>query len=235
MGLNANKANPNAGANRVAQPDMDAGVYPARVVQLIDMGIQPQRAHEGKDKPPCQEIMLTYELVDEFMVDEDGEILEDKPRWVSETLPFYGLFADRAKSTQRYYALDPKEDLEGDFAKTVGMACNVTIVINKKGDKVYTNVASIAAMRPKDADKLPALKNDPKVFDLEAPDMAVFNKLPKWIQDKLKGNLGFKGSPLEKALEGEPAAPKEEEKKATPAKKNRQPVVEEDDSDDNPY
>jgi hypothetical protein len=38
--------------------------------------------------------------------------------------------------------------------------------------------------------------------------MDVFNEIPKWLQDKIKSNLNFAGSALEKALGGKPAAAK---------------------------
>lgn len=79
MGLNAKKAA--GGSDRVAQEVLEPGVYPARLVQLIDLGVQPQRPFQGKDKPPAQEIMITYEFTDEFLKDEDGNEIEDKPRW----------------------------------------------------------------------------------------------------------------------------------------------------------
>lgn len=227
MALKAPKGN--SQANRVEQPVLEADVYPARLVQLLDLGLQPQRAYQGQDKPPAQEIMLTYELTDAFMLDEEGNELEDKPRWISETLPFYGLFADKAKSTQRYKAFDPTEAWEGDFSQAVGMPCNVTIVNNQKGEKVYTNVANVAAMSAKKAANLPELKNEAKVFDLDEPDLAVFNSLPKWIQEKIQGNLNYKGSKLE-ALLGGKAPAKEEKPKKAPAK-----PVQEDDEEDNPY
>ena len=160
------------------------------------------------------------------MKDEEGSDIEDKPRWVSETLPFYGLFADKAKSTQRYHAFDPNEDWEGDFSKALGMPCNVTIVNNTVGDKTYDNVATISAMRQRDADRCAELKNPAVAFDLDAPDMNVFNKFPKWIQDKIKGNLNYAGSPLEQKL-GKDAGKKEEPKKE---------VQQQDDDEDNaPY
>lgn len=216
----------NANSKFAPQDPIAPGVYPGRLVQLIDYGLQPQRPYMGKDKPPANEIGLTYELVDEFMKDEDGKDILDKPRWISETLPFFGLFADKAKSTQRYKAFDPTEEWEGDFSKAIGMPINIAVVNNAVGDKVYENVASIAAMRPRDAEKCPPLVNEAKMFDLDNPDMNIFNKFPKWIQDKIKGNLNFKGSPLEKALGGKQAAPaekKKEEPKAAP------------DDDNNPY
>ena len=221
-------AQKNGGAgNRVEQAPIPAGVYPARLVQLIDLGLQAQRPFQGKDKPPVQEIMLTYELVDTFMLDAEGNEQEDKPRWVSETLPLYGLFADKAKSTQRYKTFDPTEQFGGDFTQVVGDPVNVTIVQNVVGDKTYTNVANIGAMRPKDAEKCPALKNPTKIFDVDNPDMEVFAGLPQWIQDKIKANLNFAGSKLEAAVAKAPvkAQPKRDEPKpeAEPAKANNNP------------
>ena len=58
------------------QANIEPGTYPGRLVQLIDFGLQPQRPYMGKDKPPAQEIGLTYELVDEFMKDDDGNDIE---------------------------------------------------------------------------------------------------------------------------------------------------------------
>jgi len=195
--------------NFIPQANIEPGTYPARLVQILDLGLQAQRPYQGKDKPPAREIMLTYELVDCFMLDEKGEELEDKPRWISETLPFFGLYADKAKSTQRYKAFDPTEEHGGDFAALIESPINVTIVNNAVGEKVYDNVATISPMRPKDVDKCPTLKNPPKLFDLDKPSIDVFNALPEWLRDKIKANLEFKGSALDKLLGGkdEPVKP----------------------------
>lgn len=209
MALKAPEGNQNK--KFAPQKNIEAGTYPARLVQLIDYGLQPQKPYLGKDKPPVQEIGLTYELVDEFMKDEEGNDIPDKPRWVSETLPFFGLFADKAKSTQRYKAFDPNEEWKGDFSQAITKPINVTVVNNVVGDKVYDNVATISAMRPKDVEKCAELKNKPIVFDLDNPDIAVFNAFPKWIKEKIQGNLNYKNSKLE-TLVG--SAPKQEEKKA---------------------
>lgn len=211
MALNASKI-PGAGnGERIEQPNLEPGPYPARLVQIIDYGLQPQRPYKGQDKPPAYEIGLTYEFVDEFMVDKEGNPVEDKPRWVSETIPLHNLKADKAKSTQRYMALDPKVEFGGDFTKLIEKPCTVTVVNNPgKDGKVYDNVAIIAGMRPRDADKCPPLVNKSKVFDLSNPDMEVFNALPQWIQDKIKQNLNYEGSPLQKLIGGAPPPKKEE-------------------------
>lgn len=224
MAFNAKQAGNGGSSERIEQPVIEPGLYPARLVQLLDMGLQSQRPFQGKEKPPMQEITLTYELVDVFMVDEDGNDLEDKPRLISETIPFHNLKADKAKSSQRYFAFDPKEEWEGDLSKALGQPINVVLVHNQVGDKVYTNIGSIAAMRPKDAEKCEALKNPTALFSLDEPDMAVFNKLPKWIQEKIQKNLNYSGSPLETTLKGKGAAP---------AKAKEEPKKEE--QEDNPY
>lgn len=177
--------------------------------------------------------MLTYELSDCYMLDEDGKELEDKPRWVSETLPFYGLFADKAKSTARYLAFDPTQAFDGDFSQAVGMACNVTIVNNVVGDKTYSNIGNVASISAKKAAAMEDIKNPTKVFDLDDPDMEVFNALPEWIREKIKGNLNFKGSPLEGLLaKGGEKAKAKEEKAPKADKKAPEP---EDDDENNPY
>lgn len=227
MALNAKSAGNNE--NRTIQKNLEPGNYPARVVQILDLGLQPQRAFKGDPKPPMQEIGLTYELVDEFMKDEDGNDIVDKPRWISEQIPLHNLRADLAKSTKRYNALDPNGVHEGDFSALVDIPCLVTIVNNPSGDKIYDNVAAVGAMRPKDAANCPPLVNPVAVFDLDAPDMEVFGKLPKWLQEKIQGNLNYQGSPLQKILEGGALKAKEEKPKAAPKKDRGVPAV-----DDNP-
>lgn len=200
MGLNASKVENKGGGDKVTQEVIAEGVYPARLVQVLDLGLQAQRPYKGEDKDPKDEIMLTYEFVDEFMKDEDGNEILDKPRWYSETLPLIHLNSERANSTKRYKALDPKLEHGGDFTALVGYACNVSIGHNpgrgKHEGKVFANIQGIAPMRPRDADKCPELINPPKVFDLDDPNLEIFLSLPEWVQDKIKGNLKFGGSAL---------------------------------------
>lgn len=204
MALNAKKVK--TASTGPKQAAIEAGTYPARVVQVLDLGIQEQRAFKGEAKPPAHEIMMTYELLDEFCKDEKGEDMEDKPRWISETFPFRSLQAELAKSTKRYKALDPNDDHDGDFTALVGIPCMVTISEDEgKGPnagKVYNNVTAVTTMRPKEAAKAKELVNPPKVFVLDEPDLEVFGSLPDWLQEKIKGNLGFEGSELQKALGG---------------------------------
>jgi len=229
MALNARNMPRQQSGHR--QEPMEAGTYPCRVVQVIDIGVQEQRPYKGTTKPPAPHVILTYEFLDEFCLDEEGEVQEDKPRWLSETLPLYSLEADLAKSTKRYYSLDPDEVFGGDFTLLIDATCMVTInqYEDKKNKGEFKNgISSVATMRPKEAAKAPALVNPPKVFVIDAPDLEVFKSLPDWLQDKIKKSLEFGGSALDEALKA-PAKPAA----AKPAKPkpNRQAPVEEDDDD----
>lgn len=196
---------PNTGTKRERPDALDAGTYPARIVQVISLGLQAQRPYQGEEKPPKIELRVTYELADEFMKDEDGNEDETKPRWISEDFPLNSLDSDLAKSTKRYLAIDPTMEYGGDWSKVVGTPCVLTVTQNpskKDKDVIYNNVANVSTMRQKDADKLPELQNETKVFDFYEPDMEVFGSLPTWLQDKIKESLDFEGSKLENALKG---------------------------------
>lgn len=217
MALNASKA-PSGSGGPKADP-IDIGNYLGRVVQVLDMGLQAQRPYQGKEKPPARELMLTYELGAEFLKDEDGNDRPDKPRWISEDFPLRNLTQELAKSTKRAAALDPKGELVGDFALMTNLPCTVTVTQNpnkKDPTVVYNNVGNVTpAMK---GIPIPELVNPPKVFDLDEPSLEVFGSLPEWLQKKIKGNLEYNGSLLQRKLEGgEAAAPEQEAPAEEPA------------------
>ena len=204
MTVNASKV---TGGGKSNIPPLEPGSYPARIQSVIDLGLQAQRPYQGQDKQPAHELMLTYELSDEFLLDEDGQVQEDKPRFVSDRFPLFPLNAEKAKSTKRYLALDPTQEHGGDFGALLGMPVTVTITQSKPtaNGRIYNNVAGIAPMRSKEADKLPALVNDQVLFDLDEPDMQIFKSMLDWIRGVIAENLEFKGSKLEAAMSADPA------------------------------
>ena len=212
MGLNANNVPKGNGAERVVQPNIDPGSYPARVVSVIDLGVQPQRPWQGQVKPPAHMIRVTYELTDVFMVDKDGKEVEDKPRWLAEDFKLFNLSADLAVSTKRYNAIDPKGEAGGDWSKVLGNGVMLTVVNNPgKGanaGKIYDNIGGVSLMRQRDLDKLPELVNTPYFFDLTDPDPEVWKKIPQWLQEQIKGNIHYEGSALQDLVEGSGAPAK---------------------------
>ena len=210
---------------------LEPGTYPARVVQVVDLGLQAQPPYKGEEKPPINMLGVTYEFVDEFMKDEDGNDLEDKPRHLTEMFTFHNLTSDRAKSTKRYKALDPSQTYGGDWSQLINTPCNVTIVLNpgkgKNEGKVFENIAEVTAMREKDVKRCPELVNKAIVFDLDDPSIEDFNALPEFIQRKIKSNLNYEGSKLQELGAGEPGAT---QKPAEPAD-----TSEDHDENENPF
>ena len=188
-------------------PAMEPGAYPARLVVIAGLGLQEQRPYKGETKPPQYELQLVYECTDEFLKDEDGNDREDKPRWLWENFPIHSLDSERAKSTKRYYAIDPKEEQGGDWAKLIATPVMVTITKDegsgKNKGRTYNNVASVSTMREKEAAKAPDLVNQPLVFDFDNPDIEVFKLLPESVQNKIKGSLDYDGSELMLLLDSE--------------------------------
>lgn len=218
MSFNANKL-PVASGPKKSAPPLDPGAYPARLVSLVLMGMQKERPFKGEEKPPRLKMRMTYELLDEFLKDDDGKDMLDKPRWLTQEVPFLSLKADRATSTKIYYALDPNEKHGGDFSKLIGSPCMITVVVEKDkrpgNDKVYEKIASVSSMRDKEAAKAPGLVNEPYLFDFYEPDLAIYDKLPEWLQDRIREAIDFDDSVLQKALEkaGKTFAKKEKEEK----------------------
>ena len=202
MALNSKKIK-SKGGNFVEQALLPVDNYPARVVQVIDLGLQDGGEWKGEKKPPVNKLSITYELVDSFMQDADGNDIEDKPRWVSEELNMFSPDADKAKCNQRYRAIDPELVYDYNWAELVGSPCYVMIAHKESKGKTYANVGIVTPyIVSKRNPELPDLVNPSKVFDLGEPDMEVFNALPEWLQDKIKDNLEYTGSPLEELLGG---------------------------------
>lgn len=222
MGL---KASNQPIVKRVPQTNIEPGGYPARVVNVVDLGVHTRDPYKGQAKPPAHFIRVTYELTDVFMLDEEGNELLDKPRWVAEEFPLLPMTADLAVSTKRYKTIDPDNVHDGDWSKLPGMGVTVTVVNNPgKGanaGKIYDNVGGTSVMRKRDLDKLEELKNTPYFFDLTEPSEEIWKKLPQWLQDKIKKNIHFQGSPLAVML-GDAAPAKQAER---PAEAEAEPEV----------
>lgn len=204
MGLNANKVA--APKNNKVEQTVLSGSHGARVVQIIDLGIQDGGSYQGTAKPPVHKIQLTYELSHEFMKDEEGVEQTDQPRWINEDFAFHSLEVDLAKSTKRYKVLDPESTFGGDFTLLGGTPCTLAIITNagkgKHQGKTFSNIANVTGPMNVPGYVQPELVHEVRVFTLDEPDMEVFGALPEWIQDKIKGNFEFKGSKLDVALNG---------------------------------
>lgn len=235
MSLNATKQE-KGGSNRIVQPALEAGGYPVRLVQVIDMGHRDMKPYKGVVKGKARHLRVVYEMVDEFIVDGDGNTVEDKPRWKDETFPFYNLDADLATSTKRYNALDPAGQHKGDWEKLLGAPALLTLSHTKgrgdNSDKIYNNIEGLTTIRKKEADKLPKLVNEPKFFDTESPNWKVFLSLPDWLQDEIKKADSVDRDEWDEEIAAWKKANPEEVEQDDSPENDDDPVVEDSDEDD---
>lgn len=203
MTMNANELPSSGSGGDYNRPNVDAGTYPARILQVVNLGLQAQRPYKGEDRSPAMELLVTYELLDVFMQTDAGEDIEDKPLLVTERFKFSAMSNEKARSTKRYKAIDPANVFGGAWDKLVGLPVSLTLIINEKGEKQYLNVGGVSPMRPKDASKAGDLINPPIVFNFYKPDIEQFAKLPDWIKNIITSNLQFNGSELSHLLSKE--------------------------------
>jgi len=199
LAINVNKI----ASKRKPIPLLPIATYPGYLIQVIDCGLH-SNSFKGEDKGPTRKIMLTYEFADEFLKDEDGQDMPDKPRWLSEEVWLYPLKSERATSTARYKALDPNSMHDGDFVACLGTPINISVGHRKGGGKwegrTFEEILGISGMRPKDIKNLSGMVNKTKWFDSEEPDVEVFLSLPQYVQSLIKANLEYTGSKLEHLL-----------------------------------
>lgn len=168
------------------------GTHSARIVSVIDMGLQEQthwqtRTNKGPDGvalDPKRIVMITFETPDEMLTYTDKEDNEvTKPRWMSKeyTLSFHEMAALR----KLVNAIKP--DIES-LDELLNLPCNITIGSTNTGNAKITAVSNV-----KKNEVIGELQNDSFHFDFSNPDMDLFNGLLKWQQDKIKEALDYDG------------------------------------------
>jgi hypothetical protein len=164
---------------------VEDGTYPARIVQLIMLGSQLQtdwqtgEAKEDKDGNLVykDEIWITYEFPTErvkYTNDEGEEV--DRPRWQSKTYTLS--MHEKAAFRHLMDALAPTGESLDDL---IGQGGIVTIGSTSGGKAKVTAVA--APMKGMD---IPALENEAVIYDLEDPDLDVFDSLPEFLKEKIR-------------------------------------------------
>lgn len=80
-------------------------------------------------------------------------------------------------------------ELEGfDLTTVAGAGCQVTIVHNKKEDRTYANIASVAGW-PKGMAQPQEPENPVIIYDADLSPSLGFDELPEWLQSKVKERI----------------------------------------------
>ena len=163
-------------------PPVEPGVYMAVCVGFIDLGEQ----YSEMFKSYSNKGMYVWELPGET-VEIDGE---QKPRQLSKEFTISG----SSKSNLRKFieswngkSYGDDEFMDFDLFDQVGKPCQLNVVLNES--KEYANVDNLMPI-PRG---FPAPTTDTEQirWDMDRWDDAVFEKLPEWIQEKIKKSTQF--------------------------------------------
>ena len=178
MALNVNEMG-GGQTNNLGYPRL--GPHISRLVGVVAMGVQERRAYKGETKAPCGRVNLTFELTDDF-VEIEGV---SKPRWISKTENAFS--GPQANLPQIARNLDPANTYGGDLGQMAlaGVPCMVTV--EQKRDAAGNvvdgvKIGSITGLPP--GMPVPALHNQPLVFDFDNPTEEGWDRLQNWQKDQ---------------------------------------------------
>lgn len=166
------------------------GAYIGRCYSLIDLGTQLSTGQYGEKLQ--HKIRIGWEL---FGEDENGEPLtvevdgHTMPMTISKsyTVSLHekaGLRKDLAAWRGRDFT---DEEARGfDVQKLLGVYCMVNVTSSETNGKTYSNVAGLTPLPGALKNNKPAPVHEIVVFDLDAPDMKVFNAFHEKLQEAIK-------------------------------------------------
>ena len=211
MSFNVEKGAPQED-REFAQPKK--GQRAARLVGLIDLGLQPQE-YKGEVKKPAKEFIPMFWLAnDMYTTDDTGE----EKHMVRGPWP-YKIYpgAERGHYFEFCEGIDPNGEVivdgAGDLTQLLGRPCFVKIVEEKKTkdgkEVVYFNIKGVSEV-PEDY-PVAELDIDTFTFDTSAPTKEGFDRLSDRNQASIKDSVGYEGSELQAVCEGDSVPDQDED------------------------
>lgn len=175
-----------------------SGAFIGRCYSLIDLGTQHS---EGQYGPKDQhKIQIGWEL---FGEDDDGQPLTVE--YEGKTMPMTikksytvslheksGLRRDLASWRGRDFTDDEAKAF--DISKLMGAYCMVNVTTSENNGKTYSNVAGLTKLPTALKDAKPAPVHGNILFDMDNPDMALFEGFHEKLQEAIKRAPEWKGS-----------------------------------------
>lgn len=167
-----------------------AGTYHAVCCGIVDLGTQPQKNPKYR---PRQEVLLTWELVDELIEYEKDGVKHSFKKTINRYFP--ASLGSSTKPTEFCKLLQSwrgrpftAAELEGFDLKTVlGANCLLTVVHNDSNGTIYANVGSVSPLvkgTPKRTADTPALCFT--LSDIPEGDLCVWpREMPEWLREKI--------------------------------------------------
>jgi len=185
MALSSDEATTRGGPGAI-----EPGTYAARLVRVVDLGVQ--QFEWNKETKRADQINVTFELMDEYLTDDDGNPDLDKPRVISSFLKLYK-GAKKGHNVEYCQALDPTGEYKGHWGKMweARLPCLVNIEVNENG---RNNIASLSP--PMKGQEFRECKVDAYIFDTSAPNREVWEKLPEFLQEQISSRIKPSEDPL---------------------------------------
>ena len=163
-------------------PPVEAGVYMAVCIGFIDLGEQ----YSEKFKSYSYNGMYIWELPGET-IEIDGE---QKPRQLSKE---FAISASNKSNLRKFIETwnsknySDEEFMEFDLFEQIGKPCQLNVVLNET--KEYANVDNLMPI-PKGF-PAPTTSTEFIKWDMDAWDDSAFEKIPEWIQEKIKKSTEY--------------------------------------------
>lgn len=167
-----------------------AGAYIGRCYSLIDLGTQLSSGQYGEKLQ--HKIQIGWEL---FGEDEQGQPLtvevdgKEMPMTIkkSYTVSLHEKAALRKDlAAWRGRDFTDEEAKAFDVSKLMGAYCMVNVTTSESNGKTYSNVAGLTPLPGALKNAKPAAVHSNQVFDLDDPDMKLFNAFHEKLQEVIK-------------------------------------------------
>lgn len=176
------------------------GTHMARLVGLTDLGHQPGFEFRGQEIPSSWKIEFTYELP-------NSKTKDGRPHWISEEVKVNDFEGKGITSTMmaRVRTID-KDNVSQDgkdLTKMLSLPCMVTVTVDDKGYPKLKGQAAVSGIPM--GMEVPPLENDPFTFDMDEPNMEIWETFPEFKKDKIQAALNFQETSLcrELAMDGD--------------------------------
>jgi hypothetical protein len=171
------------------------GTHPATCCAIIDLGTQ----YSEKWKKHAHKVLLGWELgTDDKRNDGQAHAV-----WQRFTVSLHAKAGLRRVLEAWRGRSFTAEELSGfDLKNVAGKGCIITVMHKDVEGKTYANIASVSAL-PRQM-TAPVLAKAPTLFDIDKPDMDVFNAFSEKLQELIKSSAEWKSSTGTGAADGPP-------------------------------
>lgn len=175
-----------------------AGIHIGVCTQVIDLGFQQGKAGPGYEAKVQRKVYLRWEIPDiEMTYIKDG-VEQKGPACIGRE--FTLSLSDKAHllpfiENWRGKSLTDEEREGFDISSLAGKICQLQVMHEPKNGKTYANVTAAFLLtelqkqylRDNPAKQKP--KGELQVYSTDAPDDAIYKKLPEWLRKKIDGKV----------------------------------------------